>query len=136
MKYFFYFTYYRLYQLGHERDKKAPLFVVVGWMTTMLVANVSAILSLIAICTGVDVGYVLRICTTKLAIGIWMSILGLLVWAGLKVFCVHDKAFCADSIKKYKTNGFKGWWLFAYMIVSFIAMGWLAWIAGARLRMH
>ena len=136
MKYFPYYVYFRLYQASEKRGKSTPLFLTVVWLTITLLCNVIMVLSLITICTGLDVGYVFSIPTSTWAILAWMSALELLLWLGLKFFHVHETAFSAEAVKKYKELGFKGWWVVAYFIASYVAMGWSAWVAGGHLRMH
>jgi len=134
MKYFIYYIYYRLYQWSKRMDKNIPGTITVAWLTFILFFNVTTVLSLITICTGVDAGYLFSIHTSNYVIVAWMSIWGLLVWLGLRLFHVHEKAFCAETVKKYKELGFKDWWVIAYFIVSYVAMGLSVWFAGKCLR--
>ena len=115
-------------------DKNIPMFVTVAWLTFTMFFNVTTVLSLITICTGVDAGYLFSIHTSNLVTLAWMSIWGLFVWLGLKFFHVHETAFSVETVKKYKELGCKDWWVIAYFIVSFVASGWSASVAGDRLR--
>ena len=136
MKYFLYYIYYRLFQWSEKREKNFPLFIVVGWITITLFLNVVTVLSLLAIFTGVDAGHVFRIHTSNYVIVLWLSLWGGIVWLGLKLMHVHETAFSEKAAQKYKELGCKDWWVIAYFLASYVAMGWTAWVAGDRLRLH
>jgi len=136
MKYFLLYIYYRLYQWSEKREKNIPLFIVVGWITITLFLNVVTMLSLVSIFTGIDAGRLFRIHTSNYVIVLWLSLWGGCVWLGLKLMHVHEAAFSESAARKYKEIGCKDWWVVAYFMVSYLAMGSIAWVAGDILRMH
>jgi hypothetical protein len=99
-------------------------------------ANVTTVLSLITMCTGIDAGYIIPNHAPRYVIGAWMSIWVFLVWLVLKFFHVHEKSFSREAVKKYKELGCKTWWVVAYFIASYVAMAVSASYAGRRLGLH
>jgi CDP-diglyceride synthetase len=136
MKYIFYYMYYKLYQWSEKRDRNIPIFVTVVWITVTMFFNVNTVLSLITICTGIDADHLFRIHVSNSTALARMSIWGLLVWLGLRIFHVHERAFSTEAVKTYKELGCEPWWVIAYFMASYVAMALSAWFAGKRLGLH
>jgi hypothetical protein len=132
MKDFFYFGYYRLHQWAAEREKNLPVVLVLTWLTMVTFFHVCTLLSLVTIVFRVDAGF--RIPASTLGKIGWLVGWASLVWIGLKVGSVREKAFSPERVARYKKKGFKAWWLIAYILASFAAMAGSTWIAGALLR--
>ena len=137
MSTFLYFSYYRLSQWSKKRDENLHVFLTVTWTTLTLISNLVTLCALITIYADVD------------AISIWLSPsgnkylgaarlapLGIIVWLGLKIFHVHEKAFSQEMIKKYEKAGCKSWWVVTYYFASYIIMGVTVWFAGTHLGLH
>jgi len=136
MKLFFYYVYFRLYQWSEKREDNFPLIIVLPWLTITMFFNVCTVLSLVTIYSGVDAGYVFGILKSKLVSVLLFSTWALLIWGFLKICRVHEKAFCSETITKYKELGYRDWWVIAYFLGSFAAMALSTWVAGRRLGLH
>jgi hypothetical protein len=134
MKYFFYFTYHRLYQWSEKQEKNIPIVIVLTWMAITSYFNIYTALSLIDICFGVYAERALTIPTSRVTSLMVMSSWAFSIWILLKLFHVKEKAFSPEYIEKYRELKCKDWWIYAYFLVSLVAMGWVGWIAGARHR--
>lgn len=134
MKYFIYYTYYRLYQWSEKREKNIPVVIVLAWMAVTAYANVYTILSLADICFGVYAEHALTIHTSRFTSLIVISVWTLLIWVLLRIFHVKKRSFSREYIEKYKESGCRDWWIFAYFLISMAAMVGAGWVAGLRHR--
>ena len=135
MSTFFYFCYYRLYQWSVKRDANIPLFLTVAWLSFTLFMNVVGLCALVSIFTGIDLVSIWLIGRGNKYLGASQFLIwGLVVWAYLRVFRIHEKAFSDQMKEKYESMGCKGWWVVAYHVVSYIIMGVLVLIASLQLR--
>jgi hypothetical protein len=129
---FFYFAYYRLHLWAEEREKHIPMFLVLTWLTVVTFYHACTLLSLVSIIFEIDAGFKIPArLSGKIA---WLFGWAFVVWVGLKIGGVKEKAFSPERIATYRKKGFKAWWLAVYLIASFAAMAGTTWIAGAMLR--
>jgi hypothetical protein len=129
---FFYFAYYRLHKWAEQREQNIPIILVLTWLTVVTFFHVCTLLSLITIIFRIDAGF--RIPASNLGKVAWFIGWAFLIWIGLKVGRVKERAYSPERIARYEKKGFKAWWLIAYILASFAAMAATTWIAGAMLR--
>lgn len=132
MKDFFYFAYYRLHQWAAQREQNLPIVLVLTWLTVVTFFHVCTLLSLVTIIFRIDAGF--RIPAGNLEKIAWLVGWASVVWVGLKVGGVKEKAFSPERTARYEKKGFKAWWLIVYILASFAAMAGSTWIAGAVMR--
>lgn len=130
---FFYFAYYRLQQWAEQREKNLPIVLVLTWLTVVTFFHVCTLLSLVTIVFRIDASFRIPAGTPG-KIG-WLVGWASLVWLGLKVGRVSEKAFSPERVARYEKKGFKAWWLVAYIFASFATMTGTTWVAGAILRL-
>jgi hypothetical protein len=129
---FFYFAYYRLHQWAEKREQNIPIVLVLAWLTVVTFFHVCTLLSLVTIIFRIDAGF--RIPVSNLGKAAWVVGWAFLIWIALKVGRVKEEAYSPERIARYEKKGFKAWWLIAYILASFAAMGGTTWVAGAMLR--
>lgn len=136
MRVFLYFYYYRIYQWSKQRDEGIPMFITIVWLNITLFYNIVILASLISFVTGIDPRDILLFPRSRYVGGLWLLVMGILVWLGVKFLHVHETAFSSEMKKRYEDVGCRDLWVIAYFIASFTLMIILAWVAGARLRLH
>lgn len=134
MKQFLYFTYFRLYQWSAKREDNFPMMIVLAWLTVISFFHVCTVLSLITIVWRVDAGRIFSVRATELVTIAWLVAWAFVIWLGLKIGNVKERAFSPAMVAKYKERGFRDRWIVIYFAASFAAMAGTTWIAGAVLR--
>jgi hypothetical protein len=131
MRYFFLYTFNRIFTWSKRSEPTVPMLAVVFAFTVLTFFNVVAVLSLVHLSLNVNVTAFLDWAQSRARFAFIIIPWALLVYSFIKLGRVEEKAFCESNVAEYRKRRFRDWHIFLYVLVSLLSFVTLAWFEGA-----